>query len=89
MHEVLSLQFGSGFEHQFPHLYSQVGVGDTVVVDVQRDAVVLVVVVEVVGLLVEDGVVLEELLVVLEEDVVVVLVLVDVELVLEVLVVGG
>jgi hypothetical protein len=43
----LSFQVGRGFEHQLPHLYSQVGVGVTVYVDVQREAVVLVV--EVVG----------------------------------------
>ena len=45
--EGLSFQVGRGFEHQLPHLYSQVGVGVTVYVDVQREAVVLVV--EVVG----------------------------------------
>ena len=33
---------GSGLEHHFPHLYSQLGVGDTVTVEVQRDAVVFV-----------------------------------------------
>jgi len=43
----LSLQVGRGVEHQLPHLYSQVGVGVTVYVEVQREAVVLVV--EVVG----------------------------------------
>jgi hypothetical protein len=31
-----------GFEHHLPHWYSQVGVAEMVVVDVQRDAVVLV-----------------------------------------------
>lgn len=33
---------GRGLEHQLPHLYSQVGDGETVTVEVQRDAVVLV-----------------------------------------------
>ena len=33
---------GRGLEHQLPHLYSQVGDGETVTVVVQRDAVVLV-----------------------------------------------
>jgi len=41
------LKEGRGAEHQFPHLYSQVGVGETGTVDVQRDAVIFVV--EVVG----------------------------------------
>jgi hypothetical protein len=41
--ESLSVKTGRGVEHQFPHLYSQVGVGPTVYVDVQRDAVVFVV----------------------------------------------
>ena len=36
------MKVGRGLEHQFPHLYSQVGVGETVTVEVQRDAVVLV-----------------------------------------------
>jgi hypothetical protein len=43
----LSSKEGRGAEHQFPHLYSQVGVGETVTVDVQKDAVVFAV--EVVG----------------------------------------
>jgi hypothetical protein len=46
--EVESLKVGRGVEHHLPHLYSQVGVGEMVVVEVQRDAV-LVVDVEVVG----------------------------------------
>jgi hypothetical protein len=32
-----SLKAGIGFEHQFPHWYSHVGVGVTVVVEVQSD----------------------------------------------------
>lgn len=40
--EFESLKAGIGVEHQFPHLYSQVGVGVVVNVEVQRDAVVLV-----------------------------------------------
>jgi hypothetical protein len=40
---------GRGLEHHFPHLYSQVGAGEIVTVDVQREAVVLVLVVVVVG----------------------------------------
>lgn len=47
--ELGSLKGGRGLEHHFPHLYSQVGVGDTVTVDVQREAVVLVLVLVVVG----------------------------------------
>jgi hypothetical protein len=43
LHDGLSENGGSGFEHQLPHLYSQVGVGEIVVVDVHRDAVLLVV----------------------------------------------
>jgi hypothetical protein len=45
------LNEGRGFEHHFPHLYSQVGSGAIVVVDVHKETVVvaLVVVVEVIG----------------------------------------
>ena len=43
LHDGLSEKGGSGFEHQPPHLYSQVGVGEMVVVDVHRDTVLLVV----------------------------------------------
>jgi len=40
-HELWSLKSGSGLEHHFPHLYSQVGAGGvTVTVEVQRDTVV-------------------------------------------------
>lgn len=67
--ESESVNAGIGLEHQFPHEYSQVGVGVVVYVEVQRDAVVFVEVVDVVGgdvvdtmLVVED--VLEVLLVV-------------------------
>jgi hypothetical protein len=38
-HDLESENGGSGFEHQSPHLYSQVGVGDTVIVDVHKDTV--------------------------------------------------
>jgi len=41
--EFWSVQDGRGLEHQFPHLYSHVGLGETVTVEVQREAVVLVV----------------------------------------------
>ncbi len=47
--EPLSVNLGIGFEHQFPHLYSQVGVADWVIVVVQRDTVVFVEVGDVVG----------------------------------------
>ena len=40
--ELISVNGGRGLEHHFPHWYSQVGVGEVVTVDVQRDAVVLV-----------------------------------------------
>lgn len=33
---------GIGLEHHLPHWYSQVGVGETVTVDVQKEAVVFV-----------------------------------------------
>jgi hypothetical protein len=49
--DLASLKSGIGVEHQFPQLYSQVGVGEVTIVVVQRDADVLVVVV---GLRVED-----------------------------------
>lgn len=41
-----SVKAGMGFEHQFPHDRSQSSVGDTVVVDVQRDGFVVVVEIE-------------------------------------------
>ena len=41
--ELESVKGGRGPEHHFPHWYSQVGVGEIVIVEVQRDAVVLVV----------------------------------------------
>jgi hypothetical protein len=40
MQPFASLKSGMGVEHQSPHLYSQVGVGVTVVVLVQRDGLV-------------------------------------------------
>lgn len=40
--ELLSVKGGRGLEHHLPHLYSQVGLGDIVTVEVQREAVVLV-----------------------------------------------
>jgi hypothetical protein len=40
--EFLSVNFGIGLEHHLPHLYSQVGVGEVVTVDVQREALVFV-----------------------------------------------
>jgi hypothetical protein len=42
-HEFLSVNVGIGFEHQLPHLYSHVGVGTMLVVEVQREALVFVV----------------------------------------------
>jgi hypothetical protein len=44
-HSFLLVKGGRGLEHHFPHLYSQVGVGEMVVVDVQRETVGLDVVV--------------------------------------------
>ena len=44
-HDPWSEKGGSGFEHHLPHWYSQVGVGVDTIVDVHRDAVVLLVVV--------------------------------------------
>lgn len=38
----LSVKLGIGLEHQLPHLYSQVAVGEVVTVVVQREAVVFV-----------------------------------------------
>ena len=35
--ELLSLKSGRGAEHHFPHLYSQVGVGVTMEVDVLQN----------------------------------------------------
>ena len=53
--ESLSEKGGRGLEHQLPHLYSQVGVGEMVVVEVQREGVGLVEVVGVgVGLVDDD-----------------------------------
>lgn len=40
--EFESVKSGIGVEHQFPHEYSQVGVGVVVYVEVQREAVVFV-----------------------------------------------
>jgi hypothetical protein len=37
------VNFGMGLEHQLPHLYSHVGVGTMLVVEVQRETLVLVV----------------------------------------------
>jgi hypothetical protein len=50
--ELESVNDGRGLEHHLPHWYSQVGVGEIVTVEVQREAVVLVEVV-----VSEDGVV--------------------------------
>jgi hypothetical protein len=51
VHDGWSEKGGRGFEHHEPHLYSQVGVGDTVTVEVHRDTlfVDVVDVVDVVG----------------------------------------
>lgn len=73
--EPWSVQVGRGLEHHLPHWYSQVGVGETVTVEVQREAVVFVVVVQVV-----EGL---ELDVVEEVEEVELVVLVAVEVVLE------
>lgn len=43
LHDPWSEKGGSGFEHQFPHRYSQVGVGVDTIVDVHSDTVLLVV----------------------------------------------
>lgn len=59
---------GMGVEHQFPHLYSQVGVGVTVVVFVQSDGLVEVVVTTVEVVFVEDEVVVTTVEVVFVED---------------------
>jgi hypothetical protein len=37
LQEPPSLKGGRGLEHHFPHLYSQVGIGVTVTVDVHND----------------------------------------------------
>ena len=67
---------GRGLEHQFPHLNSQVGDGDVVTVDVQRVAVVLVLVVVirvftgVVVVVVVEGLVTDDFVVVVVEGLV-------------------
>jgi hypothetical protein len=68
----LLLKGGRGCEHQFPHLYSQVGDGVSVIVFVQSEAVVVVVVVVVVGEVVVVVVVGEVVVVVVVEELVVV-----------------
>ena len=39
LQELESEKLGKGLEHQFPHEYSQVGIGETVVVTVHDDRV--------------------------------------------------
>lgn len=55
--DALSLKSGNGFEHQMPHLYSQVRatVGVTSTTEVQRLAAFVVVVVLRTGVVVVDG----------------------------------
>ena len=58
--EPASLKGAKGLEHQLPHWYSQVGVGEMTVVEVQRDAVMRVLVLVLAGELVGRGVVVQD-----------------------------